>query len=524
MCTLCPLFRKLPGDIVKRAYNFAMQLGHLSGLGEFTHREFEAMYREEHLPEFIRHIWLVFCGAAVISPLFLFSDWRFYGHTHFYFAISARAAIEIASLVGLAAVTRIKSFPHLEFVCIAWACFVIPASTILVSPHTDIALLVTFILPVLFYLVFPLPFLWISVFGVGCSAAALGAYLSSRPLSETSLGMIAGMLMLNTVLALVLIQSNRLRRLEWAATRAERQANKELSEHRDMLQKIFKATPAPLLITARHSGLLIQANAAACDYFGAGHLKDSFQIEKYMNHNDWTRLGLKLRSEGQAAGFEARILLSDGSVRNVLLAATEMEVAGTKALLTMFVDITHRKEVEVKMERLANTDPLSGLPNRARFFAVAVEEIKRAARYNRPLAVLMVDIDLFKRVNDTHGHDVGDAALKAFAGLCRIWVRSQDLVARLGGEEFGVLLPETDATTALALADRLRATVANQQMEGLQAPITISVGISEVQPWEVTVDAALARADEALYVAKRSGRNRAVLYDCVISMPAASVQ
>jgi len=412
--------------------------------------------------------------------LFLFSDWRFYGHTHFYFAISGRSAIEIASLVGLAAVTRIKSFSQLEFVCIAWACLVTPASAILVSPHTDIALLVTFILPVLFYLLLPLSLRWTCVFGVGCSAAALGAYLSSGPLSEISFGMIAGMLMLNTVLALVLIQSNRLRRLEWTATRAERQANKELSKHRDMLQKIFKATPAPLLITAKDSGLLIQANDAAGDYFGAGHLNDSFQIENYMNQSDWSKLDLKLRSESLVAGFEARIRLSDGSVRNVLLAATEMAVAGAEALLTIFVDITHRKEVEAMMERLANTDPLSGLPNRTRFFAVAVEEIKRAGRYKRPLAVLMIDIDLFKRVNDTHGHDVGDAALKTFAGLCRIWVRSQDLVARLGGEEFGVLLPETDAATALALADRLRVAVAGRQMEGLIAPITISIGVSEV--------------------------------------------
>jgi diguanylate cyclase (GGDEF)-like protein len=509
---------------MKPAYNSAMLAGPLSRCGEFALSASEAAYREEHLPEFLRYVRVAFCCAVFLNLLFLFSDWRFYGHTHFYFAIVSRAVITITSLVCLAASRGVRSFRHLEFLNIAWSCLVIPASAILVSPHTDIALLVTFILPVIFYLVIPLPFRWTLFFGLACSAAALGAYMSSSPVPGTGLGLVIGMVMSNTVLALVLIQSSRLRRLEWSAAQAEHVANQELSERRDVLQKILKAIPAPFLITARDTGELIQANDTARQYFGADLLKSQFQIERYIGQSDWAKLDQRLRSDGQASGFEARLHLPGGSARDVLLAATDMVVSGTKALLTVFVDITLRKEIETMMEKLANTDALSGLPNRARFFTVATAEIRRAQRYNRPLAVFMVDIDLFKRINDAYGHDAGDLALKEFAQVCRTWVRSQDLVARLGGEEFGFLLPETDAETALALANRLRAEVESMRMDKILTPITISIGISEVMAGEVTVDAALSRADQALYAAKKSGRNRALLYDCATQASNIGVQ
>jgi diguanylate cyclase (GGDEF)-like protein len=124
----------------------------------------------------------------------------------------------------------------------------------------------------------------------------------------------------------------------------------------------------------------------------------------------------------------------------------------------------------------------------------------------------MVDIDVFKRINDTLGHEGGDLALKAFADLCRTWIRRQDIVARLGGDEFGLLLPETDASSALALADRLRADVEDLRIDRLLKPMTVSIGVSEVLQGETGVDVALSRADQALYAAKRSGGNRALLY------------
>lgn len=496
-----------------------MQSGFLSWCGEYIEHTREAEYRTEHLPEFVRQVRLCLWCSAVANIGFLFSDWRFYGQPHFYFALAARSVIEIMSFVGLAAMAKVDSFRHFQFLCIVWTVPVIPACAVLMSSHTDIALLVTFVLPILFYLAIPASFRWTLFFGLGSSVAMLAAYMPTHSISEANLGLMLGMLLNNVIQVLVLIQSNRLRRLEWAATQTGRIANEKLSEHRNMLQKILKAIPVPLVIISKDGGKLIQANDAASDYFGADLLRNPLKIEDYIDHHDWVRLVLGLRTEGQVAGFETRLHLPNTSTRDVLLEATTVTISGAEAVLTVLVDITHRKEVETVMKRLANTDPLSGLPNRARFFTAAMDEIKRAKQYDQPLAVFMADIDFFKHINDTYGHNAGDSALKAFARLCRTWIRHQDIVARLGGEEFGFLLPETDIASALALADRLRMAVEDLQIDRLPKPMTISIGVSEVCPGETTIDAALSRADQALYAAKRTGRNRAVRYDFVEFAP-----
>jgi diguanylate cyclase (GGDEF)-like protein len=181
-------------------------------------------------------------------------------------------------------------------------------------------------------------------------------------------------------------------------------------------------------------------------------------------------------------------------------------------ILVVLVDMTRRKEMERELQRLANTDPLTGLANRTRFFAAAAAEIKRASRRGWPLAVLMADIDHFKRINDSCGHDRDDLALRACADRCRQSVREEDVVARLGGEEFGFLLPETSWSDAFALAERMRGAIEALSLEGLDRPMTVSIGLAEVGPDEASVGAALSRADHALYLAKRTGRNQVVRY------------
>lgn len=495
-----------------------MEPAALSIRGEFKEQASERAYRAEHLPEFVRQARSSFLAAALVSPLFLFTDLRFYGHPHFFAAIFSRSTIEFASLLCLFAVTRTRTFLQYELVCVVWATLVIPSSAILVTPHTDIALLVTFILPVIFYLAIPVSFLTAIAFGAICSAAALSAYIFSAPPTATTVGLVAGMVMSNAVLALVLKQSKQLRRMQWAATCAERTANLKLLHHRDTLQQFLHSVPAPLVITARGTGKLIHANEAACQCLGASTAGELLPVDRYLDPGEREKLASTLAASGQVSDFETRIHLPCGTEKDVLLSITTVALAEVEAILTVFVDITERKEFEALMKRLAQTDALTGLPNRARFFSAAQEEIKRARRYNRPLSVFMIDIDFFKRINDTHGHELGDLALKAFAQLCRCWIRSQDMVARLGGEEFGLLLPETDGSSAVALADRLRAAVANMRVDHLDQPITISIGVSEVLPGESTVDAALSRADQALYRAKRSGRNLSVLYKTVQSI------
>ncbi|MEM7652223.1 MAG: diguanylate cyclase, partial [Pseudomonadota bacterium] len=166
---------------------------------------------------------------------------------------------------------------------------------------------------------------------------------------------------------------------------------------------------------------------------------------------------------------------------------------------------------------LALTDEMTGLHNRRYVTAHLDTMLARAVQGEKPLAVLMIDIDHFKSVNDTYGHPVGDEVLVELASRVKRNVRGFDLSARLGGEEFIVVMPETGLDMATTVAERLRAKIAGQPFtvsaEVRQLPITISIGISCVIGEGDTPDALIERADRALYAAKNTGRNRVVRAD-----------
>ena len=167
-------------------------------------------------------------------------------------------------------------------------------------------------------------------------------------------------------------------------------------------------------------------------------------------------------------------------------------------------------------EVLAMTDPLTGLSNRRHFLDLAARESARAARARQPLAVLMLDIDRFKSVNDTFGHATGDQVLAHIARICLGCTRQCDTLARLGGEEFAVLLPDTAVETARTIAERARAAVADDMTlrgpDGATIRTTLSVGVAALAQGDEGIAAALDRADKAMYAAKSSGRNRVCVY------------
>lgn len=174
-------------------------------------------------------------------------------------------------------------------------------------------------------------------------------------------------------------------------------------------------------------------------------------------------------------------------------------------------DITDRKRMEQELREMATTDHLTGLANRRHFLERMREEILRMDRNpDHQAAVMMLDLDHFKLVNDTHGHSTGDTVLRHFASLVRYCLRKSDFAGRMGGEEFAVLLPDTDLQAASALADRLRKRVARipVRTDELEIPITVSIGITSLSGRDILPDHALQRADEALYRAKNAGRNR----------------
>lgn len=161
------------------------------------------------------------------------------------------------------------------------------------------------------------------------------------------------------------------------------------------------------------------------------------------------------------------------------------------------------------LQQASLLDPLTGVANRRQLAETAAQEVARARRIGSPLAVLVLDLDHFKQINDQFGHAIGDEVLCETAGLCKGALRGSDLVARLGGEEFAILLPHTDAQGATVLGRRLLRMIESQRFAGVVGrPVTASLGLAMWRADELSIDAALARADAALYRAKAAGRNR----------------
>lgn len=173
-------------------------------------------------------------------------------------------------------------------------------------------------------------------------------------------------------------------------------------------------------------------------------------------------------------------------------------------------DLTEQKAHERLLFEMAITDSLTGVANRRQLLYRCKEELARARRYGQPLSLLMFDLDHFKQVNDTHGHGAGDAVLKAVAEACRSRLRECDLLARVGGEEFAVVLPETPGQGALVVAERLRRAIEGLAFDlgGSSVGVTASFGVACRQEEDVDPLVILSRADSALYEAKRAGRNR----------------
>lgn len=223
--------------------------------------------------------------------------------------------------------------------------------------------------------------------------------------------------------------------------------------------------------------------------------------------------GVKVLAEAYRRGYrEQRRLVrlsdrmqADLQKANKRLAEQQRDLQSLNEALSGEIETSARLEAELR--RLADTDPLTGALARRRFLEVCARDWPR--RPGQRACLLMLDLDRFKLVNDSHGHAAGDAALIAFVTACRSALRSLDTVGRLGGEEFAVLLVETDLEDGAVIAERIRAAVAAHPVatEGGPIGITVSIGLAAATP-EESVQATMRRADAALYAAKHGGRNR----------------
>ncbi|TYT25077.1 GGDEF domain-containing protein [Luteimonas viscosa] len=240
----------------------------------------------------------------------------------------------------------------------------------------------------------------------------------------------------------------------------------------------------------------------------------SQEADLVISHKSVSREHCRIWFDGGAyrirdLGATNRTRVNDLPVEETTLVDGDHIVVG-ESLLKFIGQSNVEARYHEEIYQLATHDALTDLCNRRHFMEMLDKEIARALRHDRELALCIVDVDLFKPVNDTYGHIAGDEVLRHIAAIVRQHVRGDDIAARIGGEEFAVLLPEGGSAAAQALAERLRAAVAGATFSpgGVPQRITVSVGVATLALPGGTRSALLAAADAALYRAKHEGRNR----------------
>lgn len=483
--------------------------------GEFMDREREAAFQAERLPETLRHVRLLFLLSALLNTLFFISDWRFYGLPHFYAAIPARGVVVLIALACLWATWRVRTFGQAERSMIAWEWINGAAVGVLVSSRSDLALFVVLMLPSIYYLVVPTSFRWTLASGIGCSAMMLAGYLLPSSPNSTTTGIILAVIMLNFALFLVVTRSNRLQRMEWSATEAERQAKEQLADSRTMAETIFRTVPIPLLVV-RMDGSILEMNEAALRYIGA--TPETLGVEStkefYVDPKDRAAFIGAIQKKGQVSNFESRLRLADGSIRTVLLAGSLLEMSDGGLIMAGVIDITDRKAAEERIWRAASHDPLTDLPNRAFFQSRLEQTLAHAERNGGDICLLLIDLDNLRTVNDKLGHDAGDALIQRAADCMRRIVKNDDMIARLGGDEFVVIVANSPTSeSVLSLAEKFlyefrRPFLHKEDLLSCQASIGVAIYPKhDRQPSDLLKD-----ADLALRSAKRDGGNCAVVY------------
>ena len=305
----------------------------------------------------------------------------------------------------------------------------------------------------------------------------------------------------------------------WQAKQAESAARSDLSTvalQRDEVQDLYDRAPCGYH-SLDHQGHVLRMNQTELGWLGLSReqalgrpFSDFLTPESQAIFRE--RFPQFVR-DGSIKDLELDMVRGSGTPMPVLVSATAIKDAQGQLVSTRSTvfDNTDQKMMEAQLERLARTDVLTSLSNRRDFYEQAARAIAHSRRHHTPLSLVLMDIDHFKRINDTHGHAGGDVVLRKLSHSLGDALRETDVPARLGGEEFAVLMPATALDQALAVAERLRDTLGHTAVtlaDGQQIHFTVSMGVTAWQPADADIDATLHRADEALYRAKHAGRNR----------------
>lgn len=286
------------------------------------------------------------------------------------------------------------------------------------------------------------------------------------------------------------------------------------------LSEILAALPDPVFILSRSGRYLAVLGGSDTRYYHDGsflvgqRVGDVLVAEKagwFLDQIAQALASGKLHVvEYGLAGSDVKGLSSEGPQQTIWfegrVQALAFRIEGEEAVVWVASNITARHELEMQLRRQSETDALTGLCNRRHFEQVAAAERARAQRYGHPVSLLIFDVDHFKSINDSCGHETGDRVLQQVALAVKGCTRDSDLLTRWGGDEFTVLMPHADIDHACEAAEKIRAAVAQELfVDGLQ--VSVSIGVTQWQVAGDGVELALAKADEALYRAKARGRN-----------------
>jgi diguanylate cyclase (GGDEF)-like protein len=288
---------------------------------------------------------------------------------------------------------------------------------------------------------------------------------------------------------------------------------REIVEGKELLNFILESSPSDVVLASAKDGKVFFINNQFRQRLGLQDEVQTIALDAlFQNPEDGQRFLREIDRHGVLDGWEA--VLSQIKPFWSTISARRLKVSGTPAQLLWSYDISARKQLEEQLREMATTDELTGLSNRREFMNRGEALLAHCIRQGHSCAVMMADLDYFKRINDEHGHHIGDMSLKTFAKTFRKELRNFDLVGRMGGEEFAAILPETPIEKAWEVAERLRKAVARFEvpiLTGGSLSFTVSIGLAALKPGEnMSLDQLLRDADRALYGAKDAGRNAVV--------------
>lgn len=287
----------------------------------------------------------------------------------------------------------------------------------------------------------------------------------------------------------------------------------------DNMTRIFETTPDCAVISRLSDAVIVNVNEGFSRLTGysreeaIGH--SSLDMGLWDAPSDRNRLIEHLRTTGECVSLPVALRRKDGSTVECVLSASTLDMDGTPHVISLTRDVTEQRALEAQLTRDAETDALTGVANRRHFLAQAHDDMQESVRSGRGFCVAVIDIDGFKQINDFCGHAAGDAALEHFARVAERRTREVDLLGRLGGDEFGLLLPHTGIDEAYAIVDRIRQDLLGEPVPDLDPTeplvITISAGVAARRSSTETLQEVVAEADSALYKAKEQGRNRTIM-------------